>query len=174
MIWHHNKVCQFIAMAVEMMQAIGNDVGVCRVSQDTRSVARIKLIVPALGEMLIELRLDGSVKSLQLLPPITGEQLREAAGTYKEHTGRGCDAFHPKWFAWLSDELLAAFALLLMSLEKLGVWPSQISAILIALIPKNSGGTRPIGLLAALVRLWERVRKPIVAEWRRTVERSYN
>ena len=108
------------------------------------------------------------------LPPIAGEQLREAADTYKEHTGRGCDAFHPKWFAWLSDELLAAFALLLMSLEKLGVWPSQISAILIALIPKNSGGTRPIGLLAALVRLWERVRKPIVAEWRRTVERSYN
>ena len=27
------------------------------------------------------------------LPPIMGEQLREAASTYKEHTGRGCDAF---------------------------------------------------------------------------------
>ena len=61
-----------------------------------------------------------------------------------------------------------------MSIEQLGLWPSQISAILIALIPKSSGGTRPIGLLAALVRLWERVRKPIVAEWRKTVERSYN
>ena len=61
-----------------------------------------------------------------------------------------------------------------MSLEQIGLWPSQISAILIALIPKSSGGTRPIGLLAALVKLWERVRKPIVADWRKTVERSYN
>ena len=77
--------------------------------------------------------LDGSTK----LPPIMGEQLREAASTYKEHTGRGCDAFHPRWFAWLSDELLAAFALFLMSLEQLGVWPSQISAILIALVPQE-------------------------------------
>ena len=93
---------------------------------------------------------------------------------YKEYTGIGCDAFRPRWFAWLSDELLPAFALFLNSLERLGVWPSQLSAILIAFITKSSGGTQPIGLLAAVVRLWKRVREPIVAEWRRSVERTYN
>ena len=72
----------------------------------------------------------------------------------------------------LSSELLGAFVQLLNSLERLRVWPTQLSASLIALIPKSSGRTRPIGLLASLVRLWERVRKPCVAEWRKSVERA--
>ncbi len=42
------------------------------------------------------------------------------------------------------------------------------------LIPKREGGERPIGLLLSFVRLWERVRKPVLVEWRRTVERHYN
>ena len=86
----------------------------------------------------------------------------------------GCDAFHPRWFAWLSCELLEAFAVLLNSMERVGAWPEQLSAILIAFIPKSNGGTQQIGLLAGLVRLWERVRKPIVADWRKSVERTYN
>ena len=87
-----------------------------------------------------------------------GEQFRDAARTYKEFTGMGCDAFRPRWFAWLSSELLEAFALLLKSMERVGAWPTQLSAIVIAFVPKSSGGTLPIGLLAVLVRLWERVR----------------
>ena len=55
------------------------------------------------------------------LSPITGEQLRVAANTYKDFTGLGCDAFHPRWFVWLSSELLKAFAHLLNSMERLGV-----------------------------------------------------
>ena len=74
----------------------------------------------------------------------------------------------------MSEELLDAFALLMEAFEKLGVWPGQFQAILISLFPKPDGGRRPIGLLPSLVRLWERVRKPVVLQSRRTVERDYN
>ena len=45
---------------------------------------------------------------------------------------------------------------------------------MVPLIPKADGGRRPIGLLAGLVRILERIRKPIVASWRASVERPYN
>ena len=59
-------------------------------------------------------------------------------------------------------------------MESRQIWPTQVRAILVALIPKSDGGRRPIGLLPTIVRVWERVRKPIVAAWRCTVERPYN
>jgi ribonuclease HI len=108
------------------------------------------------------------------LPPITGDVIGAAAKTFKERTGLGCDDFHPRWFAWLSAELLDGFAVLLTSLERQGMWPEQLQRILIALIPKSDGGRRPIGLLPSLVRVWERIRKPVVAQWRCSVERPYN
>ena len=108
------------------------------------------------------------------LPAITGDCIAKVARTYKERTGLGCDDFHPRWFGWLSPELLSAFAVLLTAIEGIGLWPAQLQGILVPLIPKADGGRRPIGLLAALVRVWERIRKPVVATWRRTVERPYN
>ena len=42
------------------------------------------------------------------------------------------------------------------------------------LIPKPTGGRRRIGLVAALPRVWERVRKPVLKEWRREFTREYN
>ena len=59
-------------------------------------------------------------------------------------------------------------------MEGIGLWPSQVSVILMAQIPKAGGGKRPIGLLAGLVRLWERARSPIVQKWRTNVTRHYN
>ena len=108
------------------------------------------------------------------LPPIDAAAVVEASKMFKKRTGLGCDAFHPRWFGWMSTPLLEGFARLLMALEAIGIWPSQIHAILVAQIPKSSGGRRPIGLLPALVRLWEKIRKPVVAAWRCSVERSYN
>ena len=108
------------------------------------------------------------------LPPLTTEMLREAAKTFKSRTGLGCDSAHPRKFGWLSEEVLLGLASLLTMIEDSGIWPEQVSVILIALIPKPGGGKRPIGILPGLVRLWERVRRPIVQKWRAKVERSYN
>ena len=42
------------------------------------------------------------------------------------------------------------------------------------LIPKASGGKRPIGVLATIMRLWEAIRKPVVWQWRSRNTRPYN
>ena len=100
--------------------------------------------------------------------------IRKVAPTYRLRTGLGTDCFNPRWLGWLSDVTLDGFAKLLMAIEAPGVWPTLVQQIVIALIPKADGGRRPIGLLAMLVRVWERVRRPIVQSWRRSVERDYN
>ena len=80
----------------------------------------------------------------------------------------------PIAISWLSDELLQALSTFLAIVEDLGVWPSQISTLIICFIPKASGGRRPIGLLATPVKVWEQARKQQVVEWRITSGRQYN
>ena len=65
------------------------------------------------------------------------------APTYKQHTGLGIDTLRPRWFAWLSPQLLEALAIFLNVHEAKGCWPSQIMHAIVALIPKATGGTRP-------------------------------
>ena len=68
---------------------------------------------------------------------------------------------------------METIAQLLGKLEAAGYWPDQLET-LVVLIPKSDGGRRPIGLLPAIIRIWERCRRPIVHAWRATVSRSYN
>ena len=107
----------------------------------------------------------------ETLPPLTKMDLRAAARTIRPRLGLGCDNTHPRWFGCLSDGLLQAFVDFLMALERLGMWPRQVSVILVAQVPKAGGGRRPIGLLSGLVKLWEKARKPAVAEWRIAAEK---
>ena len=74
----------------------------------------------------------------------------------------------------LSDGLLQGCADLLGAIERVGAWPACVQTLLIAQIPKSDGGRRPIGLLPTIVRVWEKVRKPIIVAWRSTINRSYN
>ena len=84
------------------------------------------------------------------------------------------DALSPSQFSWLSDPLLDQLGGLLEAIEEHGRWPSQIELAMVHLIPKASGGRRPIGLLASLVRLWERARRPEVECWLGSCRREYN
>ncbi len=108
------------------------------------------------------------------LPRPTVAEMRRAAYSFKVGTGTGVDGVPPRHYAWLSDELLGSIMDLLMFLEEAALWPSQVSEALMRLIPKPSGGRRPIGLLASLVRLWERIRRPILRAWRVEADRPYN
>ena len=42
------------------------------------------------------------------------------------------------------------------------------------LTPKPSGGQRPIAVLATVVRIWERTRKPIVRQWAARNHKDYD
>ena len=45
---------------------------------------------------------------------------------------------------------------------------------LVHLIPKSSGGTRPIGLVQGLCRLWEAARRPLMVAWRTGMRRTWD
>ena len=108
------------------------------------------------------------------LRPLRHMELRAAAASFKSRTASGVDALLPTHFAWLSDSLLDRVGALYTDLEEHGCWPRQVSTSIVHLIPKAAGGRRPIGLLASLVRLWERARKPWMREWQGTCRRAYN
>ena len=108
------------------------------------------------------------------LPALSHVELRKAARTFKVSTAAGADALLPSHFAWLSDELLDSIGELLQVVETAGCWPSQLALSVIHLIPKQVGGKRPIGLLASLIRLWDRSRKPVVDHWRESCVRDYD
>ena len=106
------------------------------------------------------------------LPLLTGAELRAVALKFPKR--KGYIGFHPRWFAWLSDAVLDSLAALLNAIEDEGVWPGQVAHIVIILINKRGGGRRPIWMLEALVRVWERARKPVVQAWRAANVRDYD
>ncbi len=111
---------------------------------------------------------------LEALPPPTPGEMRRAARRFHPYTGVGSDLFRPLWFGWLSDPLLSRVAALLTEVERAGRWPGQVMTVLMHLIPKEGGGRRPIGLLASLVRWWEKLRAPMIQRWRAEHARPFN
>ena len=97
-----------------------------------------------------------------------------AARCFKVRTGRGHDDHHPRWYALLSEECRQEVETFLNRLEEIGCWPEQLRHTLIKLIPKPKGGKRPVGLLTALVRLWERMRIREERQRKTTAFRDYN
>ena len=62
----------------------------------------------------------------------------------------------------------------LHAVEEQLAWPEQASTLFMCLIPKAGGGVRPIGLYPALVRIWERVRAPLMRAWYLQAARAYD
>ena len=83
------------------------------------------------------------------------------------------DNFNPKVLATSSWSAQQAVAGLLNRVESDLAWPAQIALIVYFLLPKPDGGDRPIGIMAGMVRLWERARLPIMKKWLTTVVRRY-
>ena len=105
--------------------------------------------------------------------PITTWMLRAACKTFQPETGLGVDAIQPRALLRLSEVSQQALCRLLMAAELHGEWPELIRTVLIVLIPKDDGGRRPIGLLPTLVRVWSRIRGPIVRSWRSQLNKQY-
>ncbi len=105
-------------------------------------------------------------------PPVP--VLRKASRSFSAETAVGCDGVPPRAFSWLSDALLCVLGDFMVMIEAAGVWPKQVTLAIMRLIPKSAGGRRPIGILASLVRWWERVRQPEIQKWRSEQAREYN
>ncbi len=107
------------------------------------------------------------------LPIMEVEHLRTTAGTFTKRTSTTYDGFHPRMLGQLSDDALATLAIIFAAVERAGVWPRQVSLIVAALIPKQAGGFRPIGMAPAIYRLWSKARRVYGDEWEQRNQRSY-
>ena len=107
-----------------------------------------------------------AMQQCDCLTAITGKDVRKAAMTFSVSTAIGEDGLQPRAFQHLSNTTLESYAQVLNQAEAQGEWPSLVANSLIHLIPKPSGGRRPIGVMATLVRLYERIRRGLVCEWR--------
>eukprot|EP00959_Pyramimonas_sp_CCMP1952_P297964 6233031-Pyramimonas_sp.AAC.1 len=58
-------------------------------------------------------------------------------------------------------------------MECVGDLPEQISAVLLALLPKPSGGYRPIGVFCSWYRVWGRCRRSHALAWEQQHPRRY-
>ena len=97
------------------------------------------------------------------------DELRRCASRFRTR-----DSFVPRWLALLSDELLGVFIDLFVRIEAIGCWPHEVSRTIAHLVPKPSGGRRPMGVLATITRIWEAIQKPVVWRWRAANIRPYN
>ena len=71
----------------------------------------------------------------------------------------------------LSDRALTLLGQLYSAVEAAGTFPPSINATSYVLIPKATGGQRPIGLLASAYRLWAKARARVWASRRNAHER---
>ncbi len=107
------------------------------------------------------------------MPAIDGTDVLAAAGEMSVWTGVGVDWIPPRAYSWLSIDTLNQVAKFYLLVESLARWPGAVAHILMHLIGKKVGGTRPIGVLASIVRIWERLRRPVCWAWRQRNHRLY-
>jgi len=105
-----------------------------------------------------------SKTALPRLGDISPEAIRVASASFKENTAV-VDGWHPRHFGLLSNGALWALANILNTIELLGEFPEVMQNLLVALIEKDTGGHRPIGLFRALFRVWAKIRKKHWTDW---------
>ena len=97
-----------------------------------------------------------------VLTEVTVADFRKTARSLTQDTGIGADGLHPHSLALLSDIGVDRILRMFTLIERSVIWPSRLSHVWYFLIPKLHGGLRPIGLLPTMVRVWERLWKPIL------------
>ena len=103
----------------------------------------------------------------------TVHRLRRVLRTFPARTGLSWEALHPRILARLSDTRLEELIDVLMAAEAEGRWPETLAFISIVLLPKATGGFRPIGLFPTIVRIWMRLRRDMVDAWEADNSRDF-
>ena len=95
-------------------------------------------------------------------------------GSFRAKTGIGVDAIHPSVWSRISENGKQSYTVLLNDVERTLTWPAQIQTLIYFLVQKTLTGERPIGLMPSIMRVWERMRKPILDQWMISQTRSYD
>ena len=108
-----------------------------------------------------------------LPPKLELGAFREALATVPTQLGLGWDDIHHRALLRLDDSVLLALLRVLFLCECTGKWPSFTSLVIIALLPKPTGGLRPIGLFPWLPKVWAKARRNLALAWEQQVTRPY-
>ena len=106
----------------------------------------------------------------QLLPAITVEGFMRAVRSFSRRTASTWDGFHPRHYCLLGEAQVEVVLEVIALVERVGVFPTVLQAILARMIPKHKAEEhtityRAIGLLPSLHRLWARLRKEESRRW---------
>ena len=114
------------------------------------------------------------IPNRDVLEPMTAGELRKVASSFPTATSASVDGFHPRHFAMLDDEVLEIVATLFTCFEALGLLPRQLTWVITPMIPKGKAeGHRLIVLYAGVYRVWQRARRPVLADLQAGLSRSY-
>ena len=101
-------------------------------------------------------------------------QFQKLALTFPEKTAVRICGFHPRHFGLASYSAYLAVCRLWRAFLELALFPRQLSLLLIALLPKITGGDRPVGLFPSPIRLLGRwLRRGVGEEWRQAHSRPF-
>ncbi len=100
---------------------------------------------------------DGALPALPL-PPITHDRVDRVARRFSGTTGLGHDVLRLRHVSWLSRGAKQGLAYLLTVIETRMKWPVAARGTVAVALAKKGGGSRLIGLIVALYRLWARIR----------------
>ena len=107
------------------------------------------------------------------LPPASPEDLRRAAISFSHGTSCSLDGLHPRHPALLCDAALTTLSNIIVAIEALGMPPPQLCYMSFPLVDKPGGGHRAILSQPALVRNWEKLRKPFAQDYVQSHDRPY-
>ena len=80
-------------------------------------------------------------------------------------TAQGADWWASADLKHLPREAYADLAKLCMACEESCTWPTQLLITIMAMLPKDSGGHRCVGLFPMLIRVYAKVRKHVVTSF---------
>ena len=100
-------------------------------------------------------------------------ELKAALRSFPTQLGLGWDQIHPRALLRLEDSKLVALLRVIFLCECGGRWPGLSSDVIVALLPKPSGGRRPIGLFPWLPKVRGKLRRATASLWEEANTRRY-
>ena len=92
------------------------------------------------------------------------EDIRKACKSFPIGTAV-VDGIHPRHIAELPDAAIEFLADLFEIWELCGNPMVPEQTLIVKMLPKPTGGYRPIGLFPCLYRIWGKTRQPIIRQW---------
>ena len=105
---------------------------------------------------------------------VEAERLQQTAKRYGNHKAIGADGLRAIEVATALALVAARLARNMSMAQRLGTWPFQLLHVLMAIIPKPSGGNRCVAKTAMAYRIWNRMRRQGVRDWEADFARKWD